>query len=155
MSLRLFVSTPNRKAQMNSDTPFNPLPLPDGLLLAQETSHTPPPPPSAEPSVAQKTAPRSKHNARGRTRTRFVGTGNASQQSRWQRIKGKFAARIAQLDPETLRSVLLACGVAVGIVAAVLLLVKMVPTALVLLALLGVALIIAIWDRIRRFPYGF
>src|SRR5690242_17102402 len=86
---RLFVSTPNRKAQMNSDTPFNPLPLPDGLLLAQETSHTPPPPPSAEPSVAQKKAPRSKHNARRRIRTRCDGTDTASQQSRWQRIKGK------------------------------------------------------------------
>lgn len=139
---------------MNSDTPFNPIPLPDGLLLAQETSSNPAPPLNPNTPQAKK-APGPRRNARRRTRTRGIDADTASQQSRWQRIKGKFAERIAQIDPETLRSVLLACGVAVGIVATVLLLVKMLPTALVLLALLGVALIIAIWDRIRRFPYGF
>ena len=75
--------------------------------------------------------------------------------TRWERIKAKFAARIAQIDQETLKGVLLACGVTVAIATTVLLLVKILPTAVVLLALLGIGLVIAIWDRIRRFPFGF
>lgn len=138
---------------MNTDTPFNPIPLPEGLLLAQETSNTPLPA-CPQPGAAQKAAA-PKRNAKRRTRTRCDGTNTTAQQSRWERIKSKFAARLAQIDQETLKSVLLACGVAIGLIATVLLLVKMVPIAATLLGLLGIGLVIAIWDRIRRFPYGF
>ena len=138
----------------NPQPPFNPIPLPPEFHLAapQQTAQQQ----TGNPDDQQgKQASGAKARRRSRKTRTAEPDATCPVLTRWERIKGKFAARIAQIDPETLRSVLLACGIAVGIVATVLLLVKMLPTALVLLALLGVALIIAIWDRIRRFPYGF
>ncbi len=138
----------------NPQPPFNPIPLPPKFHLAapEQTAQQQTGNPEAQPG---KQAPGAKVRRRPRKPKAAEPDAGCPVLTRWERIKGKFAARIAQIDPETLRSVLLACGIAVGIVATVLLLVKMMPTALVLLALLGVALVIAIWDRIRRFPYGF
>ena len=138
----------------NPQPPFNPIPLPPEFHLTapHQTAQQQTGNPDAQPGEQTSSA-----KAKRRPRKPRVAETDPTCPvlTKWERIKGEFAARIAQIDPETLRSVLLACGIAVGIVATVLLLVKMLPTALVLLALLGVALVIAIWDRIRGFPFGF
>lgn len=138
----------------NIQPPFNPIPLPPEFHLAAPQQTT-------QQQIENPDAQQGKQtsSAKARRRPRKIRAAEPAVTcpglTRWQRIKGKFAARIAQIDRERLKSVLLACGVAVGIVATVLLLVKMVPIAATLLGLLGIGLIIAIWDRIRRFPYGF
>lgn len=134
--------------------PFNPIPLPPELSLSgsQLATHQQPPNPSAEKASQTSDAKTTRRPRKAKTPKPEA---KCPSLTRWERIKGKVATRLAQIDQETLRSVLLACGVAIGLVATVLLLVKMVPVAATLLGLLGVGLVIAIWDRIRRFPYGF
>jgi hypothetical protein len=53
------------------------------------------------------------------------------------------------LDREQLKNVLLACGIAAAVVAAIVLLIKMTPLIVTLLAVLGLAVVIQIWDRLR------
>ena len=131
---------------MNSDTPFNPIPIPDTLLLAQETNN-PVPPPSPGTGAAQKKAP-------GRKRTTKPSTEvlEAAAQSRWQRIKGRLTARLSRMDPETLKRILTAAGVAAGVIVAILFAIKFAPIALVLLLILSVALLLRLWDQIWYGP---
>lgn len=132
---------------MNSDTPFNPLPLPEGLLLVHETSNPPPPPPpNPGTGPAQKKAPGRKRKARRRTRP-SPEVLEAAAQSRWQRIKGRVNARFSQMDPETLKRILTAAGVAAGVIIAIMIAIKLTPIALVLLALLGLGVVLRLWGR--------
>jgi hypothetical protein len=130
---------------MNSDTPFNPIPLPEGLLLAQETNN-PPPAPNPGTGAAQKKAPgrKRKPKRRGQPSPEVL---DAAAQSRWQRIKGRLNARFSQMDPETLKRILTAAGVAAGVVIAILIAIKLTPIALVLLAILGLSFVLRIWGR--------
>ena len=70
----------------------------------------------------------------------------------WQQMKQKFNAKLGGLDKEKLKTVLVACGIAGGVVLAIIVAVKLVPIAVLLLALLGLAAVIKIWDRLRRLP---
>jgi hypothetical protein len=134
--------------------PFNPIPLPPEFNLEahQQTAQQ-----KSENPGAEQTKQTSGAKTRRPSRKPTVAQPDVTCPvlSKWERIKGEFAEKIAQIDPETLKSVLLACGIAAGVVAAVLLLVKMVPVAVAVLALLGIGLIIAIWDRLRYFPRPF
>src|SRR5262249_14437962 len=70
----------------------------------------------------------------------------------WQQMKQKLKTRLGGLDKEKLKMALKACGIAAGVVLAIIAAVKMVPIAVLLLALLGLAGVIRIWDRLRRLP---
>ena len=70
----------------------------------------------------------------------------------WQQMKQKFNAKLGGLDKEKLKQVLTACGVTAGVVLAIVLAVKLVPIAALLLALLGLAGVIRVWDRLRGLP---
>ena len=70
----------------------------------------------------------------------------------WQRMKEKLNDKLAGLDKEKLKTVLVACGIAGGVVLAIIVAVKLVPIAVLLLALLGLACVIKIWDRLRKLP---
>jgi hypothetical protein len=135
-------------------SPFNPIPLPPEFSLETHKQ-------SAQQQTANPGAQQTKQTSGAKTRRRPRKPTAAQLDAacpvltKWERIKGKFAETIAQIDRETLKSVLLACGIAAGVVAAVLLLIKMVPVGICMLALLGVGLLIAIWDRIRYFPRPF
>lgn len=61
-------------------------------------------------------------------------------------------AKLAAIDPERLKRVLLACGIAVGAALAIAAMIKLVPLAVTILALLGVAMALEVWNRVRRFP---
>jgi hypothetical protein len=136
---------------MNSDTPFNPLPLPEGLLLVQETSNPPPPPPNPGPTATQKKAPGRKRKARRRSQP-SPEVLEAAAQSKWQGIKGRVTARFSQIDHEMLKRILTAAGVAAGVIIAILIAIKLMPIALVLLVLLGLAFVLRLWDRLRFQP---
>ncbi len=70
----------------------------------------------------------------------------------WPRMKEKINAKLGGLDKEKLKTVLVACGIAAGVVVAVVAAVKLVPIAVLLLALVGLAVVIRIWDRLRKMP---
>ncbi len=70
----------------------------------------------------------------------------------WQQMKQKFNAKLAGLDKEKLKQVLTACGIAAGVVIAIVFAVKLVPIAALLLALLGLAGVIRVWYRLRGLP---
>jgi len=95
-------------------------------------------------------------NKRKSTRSEKQSGGSRSRQksktTKWQQMKQKLDAKLGGLDKEKLKTVLVACGIAASVVGAVILAVKMVPIAVLLLALLGLAVVIRIWDRLRRGP---
>ena len=139
---------------MKNETPFNPVPLPESLNLslnagsAQEQASQNHAEPERPPKRnAKKKSTRSKRSASAAC--------PADSESRWHRIKGRLAAKVALVDKEKLRAVLLACGVAAGIVAAVIIAVKLLPVAAVLLAVLGLGAALQVWDRLRYMPRHF
>jgi hypothetical protein len=70
-------------------------------------------------------------------------------------MKARINARLAQIDPDTLKRILTAMGVAAGVIIAILIAVKLMPIALVLLGLLGLAFLLRLWDRLRYSPRPF
>jgi hypothetical protein len=140
------------------EAPFNPIPVPDLNLQ------------SAEPAVAKPTATKStRRKAPSRTTSRrtsristtrrvmdpkasairFARKVSRKAKTSWKRIKGGINSRLGHLDREQLKNVLLACGIAAALVAAIILLIKMTPLIVTLLAVLGLAVVIQIWDRLR------
>ena len=71
---------------------------------------------------------------------------------RWQRLKEKVNDKLDGLDKQKLKTVLAACGIAGGVVTTIIVAVKLVPIAVLLLALFGLAGVIRIWDRLRNLP---
>ncbi len=134
---------------MNNDPPFNPLLPPDFGLNPQSES--------VGQSHASASAPAHQQTkqARKTTRPRRARSANGTGKncwSRWDRIKGRLTAKLVTIDQERLKRVLLGCGIAVGLVAAIILAIKLLPVALTILTLLGIALALQVWDRLRRFP---
>ena len=142
---------------MKNDTPFNPLPLPENLKLEPDAGAT-----------KQEGQSPGKDAATRQTRSKTKGRSNRSKRPRsgasrmkknchakWQELKGRFNARLQHLDNDKLKAVLLACGVAAGIVAAVILAIKLMPVAAVLLAALGLGAALRFWERLRYIPRPF
>ncbi len=137
---------------MTSDTPFNPIPIPQGLLLAEDAK-------AAQPPKLDKGTVRMKRERRHSTKRKArrqaapgIAPAEAAAQSKWQRIKGRFTARLCSMDQETLKRILTAAGVGAGLLIAILIAIKLTPVALVLLGILGLAFLLRLWDRLRR-PY--
>jgi len=135
--------------------PFNPIPIPENFNLTSETGATP----GEEPGIAsQQTNHQTRQKAKKKATKRrpaHPAMSETQAKNKWQRIKEKLTAKMAQVDPKKLRQVLLACGVAAGTVVAVLLAIKLMPVAATLLALLGLWLLLQLWDRLRYFPRPF
>lgn len=148
------VSTSNQERQTYmKDTPFNPV-LPAALTLL-----TPEPPP-AQPEVKSPRRKASPRKSPGTTKTRraldpkrsairFARKISRKTKASWKRIKCGISARLANLDREQLKKVLLACGIAAAAVAAILLLVKLTPLIIALLAVLGLGVVLQMWERLR------
>src|ERR1017187_2741920 len=107
-------STHKRKANMKKKTPSNPLPLAESLNLSSNAG-------TAQEQTSQNSAKpkrQPKRNARRKSPHARRPGSKASRddsESRWNRIKGHLAAKVAPVDQEKLHEVLLGCGVAVGI----------------------------------------
>jgi Flp pilus assembly protein TadB len=135
--------------------PFNPIHIPENLNLISETAATPGEKPGAAHQEANNQSRRKARKRTTKRRPAHAAMSEAEAKSKWHRIKGKLAAKMAGIDPNKLRQVLLGCGVAAGTVMAVLLAIKLMPVAVILLALLGLWLVIQLWDRLRYFPRPF
>jgi hypothetical protein len=142
---------------MKEATPFNPINIPDLTIPASE-------PQVAKPEVKtsrKKSTPR-KPIRTARTRRvldvpkRAVRiTAKIRRQARRlsQRIKGGITSRLAHLDREKLKKVLMACGVVAAAAVAICLLAKLTPLIVALLAVLGLGVVLQMWDRLRtRMP---
>ena len=137
---------------MTSDNPFNPITIPEGLLLAEDAKAAQPPKPH-QGTMRTKKKRRRRTGRRAKSQTApGIASADAAAQSKWQRIKGRFTARLCSMDQETLKRILTAAGVGAGLLIAILLAIKLTPVALVLLAILGLAFLLRLWDRLRR-PY--
>ncbi len=139
---------------MKEETPFNPIVIPDLAI------------PTNEPQVAKPELKASRKKPTPRkpvrtARTRRVLdvpkkavriTARIRRQARRlsQRIKGGISSRLANLDREKLKQVLIACGVVVAAAVAICLLVKLTPLIVALLAVLGLGVVLQMWDRLRQ-----
>ena len=154
MPVWLFVSTHKKRKTMKKKTPSHPLPLAESLNLSLNAGAAQEQP--SQNNTEPKRPPKGKTKSKA-THARRPGS-RASRddtESRWNRIKGRLAAKVAQVDQEKLREVLLGCGVAVGIVASVVLALKLLPLAVLILALLGLGLALRFWERLRYLPRPF
>jgi hypothetical protein len=139
---------------MKEETPFNPLNIPDLKLPRTES-------PSTKPKIkTSRTKSVSRKSIRPAKIRRVLDVPPAAirfttkirRQARRlsQRIKGGITSRLAHLDREKLRKVLIACGVTVAAAAAICLLVKLTPLLITLLAVLGLGALLQTWDRLRQ-----
>ena len=139
---------------MNStEPPFNPIILPDLAIPASE-------PQAAQPEIK---ASRKKTTLRKSTRTaktrrvldiphttvRFTAKIRRQARRPSQRIKGGITSRLAHLDQAKLKKVLIACGVAAAVATAIVVLAKLTPLIITLLALLGLGAVLQMWGRLR------
>ena len=70
-----------------------------------------------------------------------------------QRIRDGLTARFAHLDRDKLKQALIACGIAAAVATVIVVLVKVTPLIVALLALLGLGAVLQMWDRLRsRMP---
>jgi hypothetical protein len=70
-----------------------------------------------------------------------------------QRIKVGLAARFAHLDRDKLKKALIACGIAAAVATGIVVMAKITPLLVALLALLGLGAVLQMWDRLRsRMP---
>ena len=139
---------------MKNESLFNPLPLPESLSLTlnDQAAQEPAPQNQPEPKRAPKRIAREKS-----TRSKRSGGAacRANQESRWHRIKGRLAAKVALLGTEKFKVLLQACGVAAGIVLAIVVAIKLLPVAAVLLIALGLGAALKFWDKLRYVPRPF
>ena len=139
---------------MKNDTPFNPVPIPDNLNLSMNAGATQEQ--ASQNSAKSKRSPKRNAKRKSTRSSRPCSTTcGADIKSRWQRIKGQLATKVAQVDREKLKALLLACGVASGIVAAVILAIKLMPVAAIILAALGLGAALRFWEKLRYLPRPF
>ena len=139
---------------MKKKTPSNPLPPAESLNLSLNAgaAQQQPSQNNAEPKRPPKGKTKSKATHARRPDSR---ASRDDTESRWNRIKGRLAAKVAQVDQEKLHEVLLGCGVAVGIVASVVLAIKLMPLATLILAVLGLAVALRLWGLLPFLPRPF
>jgi len=137
---------------MKEQDPFNPA-MPAEFKLMPESSATAP---GQQPPGT--TAEFTTGSEKTKRKSKRLGKQAAGSRTRkkckvnWQQMKQKFNVKLAGLDKEKLKQVLTACGIAAGVVLAIVFAVKLVPIAALLLALLGLAGVIRVWDRLRGLP---
>jgi len=138
---------------MKDQDPFNPAMPADFKLLTEPgaADSGQAPPGISDPAGGAHSAKRKSNRSERRTNADGARKKKKAKIS-WQRVKKDLNAKLAGLDKEKLKTVLVACGIAGGVVLAIIVAVKLVPIAVLLLALLGLACVIKIWDRLRRRP---
>jgi len=154
MPLWPFNSTHQRKVNMKHKNPSNPSPQPEDLNLSSNAGT------AQEQAARHNPAPErpTKRKARTKSNRSIRSSGTSSRdasENRWHRIKGRLATKVAQVDKEKLREVALGCGVAAGIVAAAILVLKTVPLSVLILGIFGIAVAIRIWKSLQFLPRPF
>ncbi len=137
---------------MKEQDPFNPAVPAEFKLMPENGATTAGPQP---PGITAEFTAGSEKTKRKSSRSGKQAAGSRTRKKckvNWQQMKQKFNAKLGGLDKEKLKQVLTACGVTAGVVLAIVLAVKLVPIAALLLALLGLAGVIRVWDRLRGLP---
>jgi hypothetical protein len=135
---------------MKKETPFNPIPLPENLKLSMSAE------PARERASSGGTGPeRPRMPNAGKRSRKTKQAGSDEDESRWNRVKDRFVAKVAAMDKDKLKAVLVTCGVAVGVAAAVIAAIKLMPVTVLILAILGVGAALRFWDKLRYFPHPF
>src|SRR6266404_1038863 len=70
-------------------------------------------------------------------------------------LKSRLQAKLGEIDPDTLKKILIGCGVAAAVVAAVILAAKFLPLGVALLALLGLGVLLRLLERLPLMPRPF
>ena len=135
------------------ETPFNPVLLPDLALPGSEAQPAKPEIKAPRKQAAARKAPRTASTRQAldltQSSARFVVKVHRKAKASWQRIKGGIATRLARLDREKLKRVLLACGIAGTVAVLIIAVAKLTPLVVALLALIGLEALLRMWDRLR------
>jgi|ERR1044071_9860758 Flp pilus assembly protein TadB len=70
-------------------------------------------------------------------------------------LRSRLQAKLGELDRDTLKKILVGCGVAAAVVAAVILAAKFLPLGVALLALLGLGVLLRLLERLPYMPRPF
>jgi len=70
-------------------------------------------------------------------------------------LQNRLQAKLGELDRDTLKKILIGCGVAAAVVAAVILAAKFLPLGVALLALLGLGVLLRLLERLPYMPRPF
>src|ERR1041384_5234042 len=139
-----------------AESPFNPVLLPDLALPAVQQQ-----PMKPEPKPSRKKAAPRKSARIARTRrvvdlthapVHFAVKVHRRAMASLQRIELGIATRLARLDRDKLKRVLLACGIAGTVAVLIIAVAKLTPLLVALLALLGLETLLRMWDRLRLRP---
>ena len=133
---------------MNEQNPFNPaVPTDFKLLTEAGATEQPQQPPGTTADNATGAHKANRKSKRSGTGKRVAGSRSKKKcRITWRQMRKKLDAKLGGLDKEKLKTVLVACGIAGGVVLTIIVAVKLVPLAVLLLALLGLAGVIRIWD---------
>ena len=120
--------------------------------------------PASEPRPAQTEVelPRRKASSRRSARTtwtrraldpkrsalRFARKVTRKAKVSWKRVKAGITARLAHLDQARLKKVLIGCGVAAAVATAIVVVAKLTPLIVAMLALLGLGAVLQMWGRL-------
>ena len=139
---------------MKEATLFNPITLPD---LARPEPQ--PPKPKAKSPRKQSAPPKSSRPTKPRrpltvppAAERFAAQVRRKTEASWQKIKLGIATRLARMDREKLKRVLLACGITGTVAVLIIALAKLTPLLIALLAFIGLEALLRMWDRLRALP---
>ena len=138
---------------MKEATLFNPLTLPD---LARPEPQ--PPKPKVKSPRKQSAPPKSSRPTKPRRlltvppAERFAAQIRRKTEASWQKIKLGIATRLARMDREQLKRVLLACGITGTVAVLIIALAKLTPLLIALLAFIGLEALLRMWGRLRTLP---
>lgn len=132
-----------------TDTPLlNPVIPPNPPPPHNEPTTPPEPPKSSRKKSAPRPAKSRRRTAAKTSAFRFASKVRRQAKASWQRIKRGLTARLARLDPEQLKRILVACGIAATVALIVIALAKHTALIIVLLAVLGAVVVLKLWNRI-------
>ena len=83
---------------------------------------------------------------------RFAAQVRRKTEASWQKIKLGIATRLARMDREKLKRVLLACGITGTVAVLIIALAKLTPLLIALLAFIGLEALLRMWGRLRTLP---
>jgi Flp pilus assembly protein TadB len=127
--------------------PFNPAIPADFRLLTQGATEQ-----QKEPGTTTAFSGTKNTKRKSRSGKQTAGCRSKKSRLRWEYLKEKINAKLGGLDRNKLKTALVACGLAAAVVGSICLAVKLVPVAVLLLALVGLVVVIRIWDRLRKGP---
>ncbi len=140
---------------MKKNPLFNPIPLPEDLNLNPQAAAAGVANPSGTPGhgAPGQAAPKaSKRQTKGASKAKASRPKSSRRKKKptFQQIKDFIESKLGSLDAEKLKQVLRACGIAAGIITAVIMALKFFPLGALLLALLTTAAAMRLWDRLSH-----